>query len=142
MDKKKKTMWFRPSFIYNSDIYYDHTLSLRRQVTNETMDIPKREIDRQLQGGVRQIHTTRSYINTVNLKKYIKNKKIYLHLRSYRPNSSPLTKLKIPNQGSIPSLTIFKLDLVNFFRPFQPQKTPPNWTKFLTASLISSWLGV
>ena len=46
MDKKKKTMWFRPSFIYNSDIYYDHTLSLRRQVTNETIDIPERERDR------------------------------------------------------------------------------------------------
>ena len=45
MDKKNKTMWFRPSFIY-SDIYYDQTLSLRRQVTNEKMDIPKRERDR------------------------------------------------------------------------------------------------
>ena len=45
MDKKKKTMWFIPSFIY-SDIYYDQTLSLRRQVTNETVDIPERESDR------------------------------------------------------------------------------------------------
>ena len=45
MNKKKKTMWFRPSFIY-SDIYYDHTLSLRRQVTDKIMDIPEREIDR------------------------------------------------------------------------------------------------
>ena len=45
MDKKKKTMWFRPSFIY-SDIYYDQKFSLRRQVTNETMDIPKIEVDR------------------------------------------------------------------------------------------------
>ena len=42
MDKKKKVMWFRPSFIY-SYIYYDHALSLRRQVTNETMDIPERD---------------------------------------------------------------------------------------------------
>ena len=47
MDKKKKTMWFRPSFIY-LDIYYDQTLSLRIQVTNETIDIPERERDRQL----------------------------------------------------------------------------------------------
>ena len=45
MDKKKKTLWFRPSFIY-SDIPYNQTSSLRKQVTNETIDIPKREIDR------------------------------------------------------------------------------------------------
>ena len=45
MNKKKKTMYFRPSFIY-SYIYYDQTLSLRRQATNETMDLPEREIDR------------------------------------------------------------------------------------------------
>ena len=47
MDKKKKTMWFRPSFIY-LDIYYDPTFSLKRQVTNETIGIPKRKIDRYL----------------------------------------------------------------------------------------------
>ena len=40
--KKEEKMWFRPSFIY-LDIYYDHTLSLRRQVINEEMDIPERE---------------------------------------------------------------------------------------------------
>ena len=45
MVKNKKIMWFRASFIY-SDIYYDQTLSLRRQVTDETIDIPEREIDR------------------------------------------------------------------------------------------------
>ena len=45
MDKKKKTMCFRPSFIY-SYIYYDQNLSKRRQITNETMEIPKREINR------------------------------------------------------------------------------------------------
>ena len=44
MDKKKKKMWFRPSLY--SYIYYDPYLSLRRQVTNETMEIPKRERDR------------------------------------------------------------------------------------------------
>ena len=44
MDKNKKTMWFRP-FLYLG-IYYDQTLSLRRQVTNETMDIPERERER------------------------------------------------------------------------------------------------
>ena len=38
-------MSFRASLIYLA-IYYDQTLSLRRQVTNETMDIPKRERDR------------------------------------------------------------------------------------------------
>ena len=42
MDKNKKTMYFRPSFIY-LDIYYDQNFSLRRQVTNETMDIAERE---------------------------------------------------------------------------------------------------
>ena len=47
MDKKKKTMWFRPSFIY-SDIYYDQNLYLRIQVTNETIVIPEIEIDRYL----------------------------------------------------------------------------------------------
>ena len=47
MDKKKKTMWFRPSFIY-LDIYYNQNLSLRRQVTNETIGIPERQIERYL----------------------------------------------------------------------------------------------
>ena len=45
MDKKKKTMWLRPSFIY-LDIYYDPTFSLRRQVTKKTIDMLEREIDR------------------------------------------------------------------------------------------------
>ena len=45
MDKKKKTMWFRLSFIY-SDIYFDQTWSLRIKVTNETIDIPERDIYR------------------------------------------------------------------------------------------------
>ena len=40
-------MWFRPSFIYSS-IYYDHTLSLKRQFTNKTMDIPERESEREI----------------------------------------------------------------------------------------------
>ena len=35
----------------------------------------------------------------------------------------------------------FKPDSVNFFRPFWPQTTAPNWTKFLTTTLITSWLG-
>ena len=47
MDKKKKTMCFRPSFIY-SNIYYDPTFSLRRQVNNEAIGIPEIEIDRYL----------------------------------------------------------------------------------------------
>ena len=40
-------MWFRPSFIYSA-IYYGNILSLRRQVTNETMDIPEREREREI----------------------------------------------------------------------------------------------
>ena len=47
---KEKTMWFRPSFIYSAT-YYDQTLSLRIQVTNETMDIPERERERQVVVG-------------------------------------------------------------------------------------------
>ena len=54
MDKKKKTMWFRPSFIY-STIYYNHTFSLRRKVDNETMDILERE---------REVVVGKSWTNT------------------------------------------------------------------------------
>ena len=43
---KEKTMWLIPSFIYSS-IYYDQILSLRIQVTNEIMDIPVRERERE-----------------------------------------------------------------------------------------------
>ena len=56
-------------------------------------------------------------------------------------NSSPPTNLKIPKQGSTPSLMRFKPDSVNCFRPFWPQTTAPNWTKFSIATLIASWLG-
>ena len=64
MDKKKKTMQFR-TCLY-TDIYYDEYLSLMRQVTNETMDIPERERERYIQVVVGKIWT-----NT-NLKVLIK----------------------------------------------------------------------
>ena len=68
---------------FYTQIYNMITLCLLgdKSLTKQWTYLRERERERQLQGRVRQIKTTRPRINTVNLKTYIKNKKIYLHLQ-------------------------------------------------------------